>query len=100
MGFKIHKPDASYLYKEAKDCVNVKPDSSIPYVMLSIFVVKMLYIIKASAEVPIPSAVLYKASEIPTARAVASPPPEALMQRKNGSFLLPYLTRQPMYLPM
>ena len=55
----------SYLYKEAKLCVNVKPDSSIPYVIESILVVNTLYIIKANAEVPIPRAVLYKASEIP-----------------------------------
>ena len=57
-----------YLYWEAKLCVRVKPDSSIPYVIESILVVKILYIIRDNADVPIPNAVLYKASEIPTAR--------------------------------
>ena len=40
-----------------------------PYVIESILVVNMLYIIRDRAEVPIPKAVLYKASEIPTASA-------------------------------
>src|SRR3954471_18756959 len=74
---ELHKIFAAYLYKEAKDWVNVNPDSSMPYVMLSIFVVKMLYMIRARAEVPIPRAVLYRASEIPVASAVASPPPDS-----------------------
>src|SRR5678809_1289983 len=71
------RPDC-YLYKEAKLCVKVNPDSSIPYVIPSIFVVNTLYIIIAKAEVPIPKAVLYKASEIPTDNSrAASPPPES-----------------------
>ena len=46
--------------------------------MLSILVVNTLYITNANAEVPIPNAVLYKASEIPTARALESlPPPDS-----------------------
>ena len=54
-----------YLYSEAKLCVNVNPLSSIPYVIPSILVVKMLYMMMDIADVPIPSAVLYRASEIP-----------------------------------
>ena len=48
----------TYLKFAAKLCVNVKPLSSIPYVIPSIFVVNTLYIIMATAEVPIPRAVL------------------------------------------
>jgi len=44
--------------------------------MASILVVKTLYMIIATAEVPIPKAVLYKASEIPCESFwAASPPP-------------------------
>ena len=43
--------------------------------MPSIFVVNTLYIIIATADVPIPNAVLYKASEIPTDNCSAAAPP-------------------------
>src|SRR5438270_13499228 len=71
----FHKKFQNYLYSEAKDWVRVKPDSSIPYVMASIRVVNTLYIINARDDVLIPSAVLYKASEIPNAKLLAAPPP-------------------------
>jgi hypothetical protein len=47
-----------YLYREAKLWVRVKPLSSIPYVIPSILVVKILYMMIDTAEVPIPNAVL------------------------------------------
>ena len=54
----FHKAFSAYLYIEAKLCVKVKPDSSIPYVIESILVVNTLYMIRARADVPIPRAVL------------------------------------------
>src|SRR6476661_10645391 len=79
----FHKKFSNYLYKDAKDCVKVKPDSSIPYVMASMRVVNTLYMISDKDEVLIPKAVLYRASEIPNARLLAAPPPPSSERAAN-----------------
>src|SRR5476651_2346418 len=79
----------NYLYRDPKLCVKVNPDSSIPYVIPSILVVKMLYIMIDIADVPIPRAVLYTASEIPTDNVLAAAPPPLSSPRAPNALIIP-----------